>query len=1061
MPPQKRRRVDITDASGLDKAGCASAALEALADPELEELSIDRRGIGPDACCALAAALALHPSVTRVSMVRNGAGARGGRALAAAIATNETLRTFDMSLNDVGSDAARALGAALGRNGALTSLKMARCGLGPAGGKALAAALLANSTLATLDVEGNDLGMEGGKALASALRGNRTLTALNLDWNRIGFGDVGGAALLEALETSRVKRLSLVMNELGGCYGALRNLGRNASLTSLNLSRNELGPGAGDVVARALKWKTLRHLDVSANDLGAGSAAIGYGLAENESLTHLDMSRNGVESPLFGEALEVNATLRSLAIRENDLGDAGGAALARGLARNRTLETLDASRNGLSRGVGDALASAIAARASSLTRLDLSSNELGDSAEALVRACSGHGALAAANFADNGVLEISLESQLALAGNGRLRVDLSANALSSPPLGGAATPERLRDYVSLLAAEASAVSRVRVMVLGFGGVGKTTFCAAATSGALAAFGDQLAPVERWDVARVKKWARNLGTRFDEAAAAMLERGGVAGVDLPALVSEAGALEALAGGALEPSELRRLKVAVGSLLAKRYHSTVGVQAAGRLDLGGGRSGSLVDFAGQMEYLVSHQLLLASMHTLCVVIQPAPSFAKPTHRHHGSWRYWLAFLRCLGERRTASLILAASRLDDPDAADGEAAMAREYASLGLGGDGPLRLDYDEAERSVERARARLSSAADAVSEDWFVPRCYDSLSKLVGEIAASRKARRELPLLSRTELEREISRRPDLARLGDAQLLERAVEYLEAVGDVMSDGRLDVLLLDPVDWFAKFLAYFIRDDGNPPAEVRRGVVLEADVVAALRHEYAEPERQVREVMALVCRLELCVPHGDDAYMFPCLLPAAGPAPRWPGPGARVFRGHRFRFDFLPPGLFPGFLAKLRLLPPGASRAEDLWSDAAVLAFGAATVLVRRRPESVDVLAAAPEAARLFVGAAKGQASVVVWLAHVFRAFVRTSYARLAIDEAWLCGGCLANGEDAGEFPLDVARPRSPHDCAACGCFYQLGTGHAREAARLRDGDERRCPRCGDDLVVRLRN
>ena len=83
--------------------------------------------------------------------------------------------------------------------------------------------------------------------------------------------------------------------------------------------------------------------------------------------------------------------------------------------------------------------------------------------------------------------------------------------------------------------------------------------------------------------------------------------------------------------MRPSELKRLTVAIGSLLAKRYHSTVGVKAAGRLDLGDGRSGSLVDFAGQMEYLVSHQLLLASMHTLCVVIQPAPSFAKPTHRH----------------------------------------------------------------------------------------------------------------------------------------------------------------------------------------------------------------------------------------------------------------------------------------------------------------------------------------------------------------------------------------------------------------------------------------------
>ena len=65
---------------------------------------------------------------------------------------------------------------------------------------------------------------------------------------------------------------------------------------------------------------------------------------------------------------------------------------------------------------------------------------------------------------------------------------------------------------------------------------------------------------------------------------------------------------------------------------------------------------------MEYLV-YQLLLASMHTLCVVIQPE---AHAIHlQHHGSWRYWLQFLAALGDRRTKSMVLASSRLDPPAA------------------------------------------------------------------------------------------------------------------------------------------------------------------------------------------------------------------------------------------------------------------------------------------------------------------------------------------------------------------------------------------------------------
>eukprot|EP00966_Prymnesium_polylepis_P183558 4254054-Prymnesium_polylepis.1 len=86
-----------------------------------------------------------------------------------------------------------------------------------------------------------------------------------------------------------------------------------------------------------------------------------------------------------------------------------------------------------------------------------------------------------------------------------------------------------------------------------------------------------------------------------------------------------------------------------------------------------------------------------------------------------------------------------------------------------------------------------------------------------------------------------------------------------------------------------------------------------------------------MALVCKLELCLPHVDaarpatsPAYLFPCLLPAsttADLASHWPAPSPAsaatsfasvaseapppaavpVVRGHRFRaaLGFLPPG------------------------------------------------------------------------------------------------------------------------------------------------------------------
>ena len=150
---------------------------------------------------------------------------------------------------------------------------------------------------------------------------------------------------------------------------------------------------------------------------------------------------------------------------------------------------------------------------------------------------------------------------------------------------------------------------------------------------------------------------------------------------------------------------------------------------------------------------------------------------------------------------------------------------------------------------------------------------------------RKQARQLPILPTRALEVALAADEDEAlrnMASDAQLLRRGLEYLEAVGDVLMDTRLpECVLLDPVGWFASFLAHFIRDDGNRPAQVVRGVVSEADIVAALSYEYDHPEEQVPQIMLLVTKQALYFRHHTMATessgsAAPATIPAFPPLP-----------------------------------------------------------------------------------------------------------------------------------------------------------------------------------------
>jgi len=792
---------------------------------------------------------------------------------------------------------------------------------------------------------------------------------------------------------------------------------------------------------------------------------------------------------------------------------------------------------------------------STLRRVDLSNNSLSDPS-ILDAVSTARSSIEYFDLSDNIIECISIETQLVLAKrlSSAMELDLSLNPLSSPPLGRLADHSNLKSYLSLLASEKTAVTRIRLMVLGYGGVGKSTFCRAVTSDHnVSDFHSTLVPVHEWDVERLVDWARRLGTSWSGDAARLIVDECVTGKDLTKFIDTNDHGDDI--NTFPPSKLLlnlcsskypsvdgdKFAKAITALTAKGYLSTVGaVKVEGAIDLENGTLISLVDFAGQVEFLVSHQLLLSSMHTLCMVIQPAPSFGKSDHRHSRSWDYWSKFLSSLGDRRRGSLLLAVSQLDK--LTDGgnnstiigtsESYIQREFSHIkgraqgAISCDDPLRLDYssDKMVETISSIEASLLKSLDEVAHSWWVPSSYESLAGILQNMAKQKSSNQELPILTKNELIAEIGRSPESSLLlvkmtKDGQLLDRAINYLEAVGDVMQVGK-KWLLVDPIGWFSSFLAHFIKDDlavstiQVDAANLRRqrGTVNLDEIVQALKHDYKSPHEHVSQIMMLLCGLELCVPlksneHNpipletppsgstpftDVRFLFPCLLPklmsqceledcVSMSSNCFETENMPAIRGHRFREStgFIPPGLFVGILARMyQGLQYGIMRPERMWNDHAVLVFNHDTthVLLRCNMDKavIDIIAWAPENEQLFVGAAKGQASVVMWLVHLINMFL-SSYTQLCFEESWLCpnpqchemmSDCCnipSSSEYRGSEFLLYSTPQSRlknHDCNVEGCFRFLGTGHSLGRARPCLGLVEVCRACNKEPVFALR-
>lgn len=252
-----------------------------------------------------------------------------------------------------------------------SSFDLAHAALGRAGVAALGLALQINTVVTHLDLRDNDIDELGFTALMHGLMDNASVKVLNVSDNP-GPGKRGMEAMCAVLEPARRKHptiaeLCLQRCNITSAQGAalFKSLGRNKSVQTLDVSRNNLGAEtARSMLENFLEQNMTCHtLKLSHNVFKHASAKdIAEGASSSISLRRLALDNNGLEEEgcmHIAEMLATNSSLEELDLSRTRMGPAAGLAVAASLEKNETLRKLHLRDNPLGERVGRMLLDAL------------------------------------------------------------------------------------------------------------------------------------------------------------------------------------------------------------------------------------------------------------------------------------------------------------------------------------------------------------------------------------------------------------------------------------------------------------------------------------------------------------------------------------------------------------------------------------------------------------------------------------------------------------------------------------------------------------------------------
>ncbi|XP_048103435.1 NACHT, LRR and PYD domains-containing protein 12-like [Alosa alosa] len=310
--------------------------------------------------------------------------------LAVVLQSPNSLTELDLNHNDLGDSGVQLLSKGLSSpNCKLQTLRLAECRLSDKSCGVVAAVLQSPNSLTELDLSHNDLGDSGVQLLSKGLSSpNCKLQTLRL--SKCGVSDEGYVCLALALmiNPSCVKELYVNNNHSGGSAQKLLSAtleDPHRKVETLQFADCKLSDKSCEIVASVLQSaNSLLQLDLSDNDLGdSGVQLLSKGLSSFNCKIHTlrlaecKLSENACG--VVAAVLQSPNSLTELDLSHNDLGDSGVQLLSKGLSSpNCKLQTLRLAECKLSEKSCGILA-AVLQSPNSLTELDLSHNDLGDS----------------------------------------------------------------------------------------------------------------------------------------------------------------------------------------------------------------------------------------------------------------------------------------------------------------------------------------------------------------------------------------------------------------------------------------------------------------------------------------------------------------------------------------------------------------------------------------------------------------------------------------------------------------------------------------------------------
>jgi len=181
-----------------------------------------------------------------------------------------------------------------------------------------------------------------------------------------------------------LKRLSLRFVELDGLgCKHIKQVLMKGNLESIALHRNEFdSSGWKEICEGLMQNETVKKLEVSANELGEEECKYLVQILEhNSTLQELYLCENNLTRAglnIICLALSTNEVMRKLTIRENGINDEGCSIIAKMLLQNHTLSVLSLENNSILFTGCKYLRDVLGNKKATLISLDVSSNPLGD-----------------------------------------------------------------------------------------------------------------------------------------------------------------------------------------------------------------------------------------------------------------------------------------------------------------------------------------------------------------------------------------------------------------------------------------------------------------------------------------------------------------------------------------------------------------------------------------------------------------------------------------------------------------------------------------------------------